>query len=292
MSATAARVLLATCAEVPDGDDDEQAAIDVLRADGIDAQPSVWDDPDVDWAAADLVVVRSTWDYTLRREEFLYWARSVRRLANPAAVLAWNTDKTYLRQLADAGLPVVPTSWFQPGDEVGDLAPDVVVKPTISAGAKDTRRHRAGSSARAHAEQLLNAGRAVMVQPYIDAVDTAGETGLVWLGDRFSHAFRKGALLAAGADATADLYALEEIGAREPSRAELATGERVLDALAELAPAGRADLLYARVDLVPDPSGVPVLLELELTEPSLWFAADPSAVARWVAAVKGWLARS
>ncbi len=284
-------MLLATCSERPDGDDDEQVATDALRAAGVDAEPAVWDDPAVDWNA-DLVVVRSTWDYTERRDEFLAWAGSVPRLANPADVLGWNTDKIYLRQLADAGLPVVPTSWYAPGDEVGELDADVVVKPTVSAGARDTRRHLDRASARAHVEQLQVAGRAAMVQPYLDAVDTAGETGLVWMADRFSHAFSKGALLAAGAEATAGLYAVEQIGPREPTATERAAGERILDALAALAPAGRGDLLYARVDLVPDASGEPVLLELELTEPSLWFAADPSAPDRWVAAVQGWLGRS
>lgn len=285
-------MLLATCAEVPAGDDDEQVAIDALRTAGIDARPAVWDDPAVDWSAADLVVVRSTWDYNQRRAEFLAWARSVPRLANPADVLDWNSDKTYLRQLGDAGLPVVPTSWYEPGDKVHDHPGDLVVKPTVSAGAKDTRRHRDAASARAHAEQLLAAGRPVMVQPYVAGVDSAGETGLVWMADRFSHAFRKGALLAAGAEATGGLYAVEEIGARNPSPGEREAAERVLDALAALSPAGRDELLYARVDLVPDPSGEPLLLELELTEPSLWFAADASAAARWVDAVQGWLARA
>ncbi|MDQ3592818.1 MAG: hypothetical protein M3386_07960 [Actinomycetota bacterium] len=285
------RVLLATCAEMPAGDEDEQVAIAALRAAGVGAQPAVWDDPAVDWSGADLVIVRSTWDYTLRRAEFLAWARSVPRLANPAEVLAWNSDKTYLRQLADAGLPVAPTRWYEPGDDVQVPAGDVVVKPTVSAGAKDTQRHRDAAAARAHAAALLDTGRAVMVQPYLDAVDSAGETGLVWMADRFSHAFGKGALLAAGAGATDGLYAVEQIEARQPSRAERETAEHVLDALAALSPAGRGDLLYARVDLVPGPSGEPVLLELELTEPSLWFVADASAPARWVEAVQGWLAR-
>ncbi len=286
-----ARVLLATCAEVPEGDDDDRPATEALRAAGVEAVPAVWDDPSVDWTAADLVVVRSTWDYARRRDEFLAWARSVPRLANPAPVLDWNSDKTYLRQLADAGLPVVPTTWYQPGDEVAEPAGEVVVKPTVSAGARDTARHAAADGARRHARSLLDAGRAVMVQPYLAAVDTAGETGLVWMGDRFSHAFRKGALLTPGAEVTDELFLAESIGARQASAVELEVAERVLDALARLAPVPRDALLYARVDLVPGPDGDPVLLELELTEPSLWFVADPTAPARWARAVCGWLER-
>ncbi len=284
-------LLLATCAAMPGGDPDERGAVDALRAAGLDTRLAVWDDPTVDWPGADLVVVRSTWDYTERRDEFLAWTRSVPRLANPAPVLEWNSDKTYLRRLADAGLPVAPTCWYEPGDDVAVPGPDVVVKPTVSAGSRDTQRHLDPDAALRHARALLAAGRPVMVQPYLDAVDTAGETGLVWMDDRFSHAFRKGALLAAGAGATEDLFAAEWIAPRGPSPVELATAERVLDSLGSLSPVAREDLLYARVDLVPDASGTPVLLELELTEPSLWFLADPSSPTRWVEAVQAWLAQ-
>lgn len=287
-----ATLLLATCAEVPDGDDDELPAIDALRQRGLDVELAAWDDASVDWASADLVVVRSTWDYVGRRERFLDWARSVPRLANPAEVLAWNTDKTYLRALTDAGLPVVATTWYEPGDSPDTPDGEVVVKPTVSAGARDTQRHTDPDAARAHIDSLLAAGRAVMVQPYLDGVDTAGETGLVWLGDRYSHSFRKAPLLSAGVGATRELYAAETIGARTPSAAELDVADRVLDALAAVGPVGRDQLLYARVDLVPGPDGTPVLLELELTEPSLWFVADPGSPARWADAVLGWLSPS
>lgn len=275
------RLLLATCAEFPDGEDDERPAIDALVQRGLDVELAVWDDTSVDWAAADLVVVRSTWDYVGRRAEFLAWARSVPRLANPAEILAWNTDKTYLRALTGAGLPVVPTTWYEPGDAPQPPPGEVVVKPTVSAGARDTQRHTDPDAARAHISALLGSGRPVMVQPYLDGVDTAGETGLVWMGDRYSHSFRKAPLLAPDAGATDALYAAETIGARSPSSAELDVADQVLDALAAVAPVGRDQLLYARVDLVPGPDGSPVLLELELTEPSLWFVADPAAPARW-----------
>lgn len=287
-----ATLLLATCAEVPDGDDDELPAIDALRQRGLDVELAAWDDASVDWASADLVVVRSTWDYVGRRERFLDWARSVPRLANPAEVLAWNTDKTYLRALTDAGLPVVATTWYEPGDSPDTPDGEVVVKPTVSAGARDTQRHTDPDAARVHIDCLLAADRAVMVQPYLDGVDTAGETGLVWLGDRYSHGFRKAPLLSAGVGATRELYAAETIGARTPSAAELDVADRVLDAVVAVGPVGRDQLLYARVDLVPGPDGTPVLLELELTEPSLWFVADPGSPARWADAVLGRLSPS
>ncbi len=280
-------MLLATCAEIPAGHEDEQPGVQALLDLGVRVDWAVWDDPHVDWAAGDLVVVRSTWDYARRRDEFLGWARSVPRLANPVEVLAWNSDKTYLQQLADAGVPVVPTSWYAPGDV--PVAPDgeSVVKPAISAGARDTARHADPEAARAHVASLLDAGRAVMVQPYMHAIDSAGETGLVWMADRFSHAFGKGALLAPGTDPAGGLFVREQVRAREASAVEREVAERALGALTAVAPMNRRALLYARVDLVPGPDGAPVLLELELTEPSLWFTADPSAAARWAQAVAG-----
>ncbi len=279
-------VLLATCAEVPDGDDDERLGVEALRQAGVDVAFGVWDDPGIDWSAPDLVVVRSAWDYARRHDDFLAWARAVPRLANPAEVIAWNTDKRYLGELAAVGVPVVPTRWYAPGDPLPEPEGPVVVKPTISAGARDTRRHDEPAAAVAHAAELLAAGRTVMVQPYVDGVDAAGETGLVFVGGRFSHAFGKGALLTAGDRATSALFAEEQITAREPSTRELEVGEQVLDAAELRGPVARADLLYARVDLVPGPVGEPLLLELELAEPSLFLRAGHGAAERWAEAVR------
>jgi hypothetical protein len=290
------RIALATAAEFADLDEDGPALLDELSRLGLQGEAAVWTDPRVDWSTYDLVVVRSTWDYHHRRDEFVAWAERVAaatRLANPAPVVRWNTDKTYLRALAATGLPVVPTEWLEPGDTF--VAPDhgdYVVKPAVSAGSKDTNRYVAGDHdelAAAHAQALLAAGRTVMVQPYLDAVDTAGETALLYLGDELSHAIRKGPLLTPAMEPVAGAYKEEEILPREPAAVERDVSEQVLDALAEVSPAGRGDLLFARVDLVPGPDGQPVLLELELTEPSLFLVHDGSegadAAARFAAAI-------
>lgn len=280
-------VLLASCAEVPDGDDDDRLGADAVRAAGVEVGFGVWDDPSVDWAAPDLVVVRSTWDYSRRHDDFLGWAAAVPRLVNTADVLAWNTDKHYLAALAAAGVPVVPTEWYAPGEQVPAPATSVVVKPTVSAGSRDTRRHDDPAAAVAHADELLAAGRPVMVQPYLEAVDTAGETGLVYLAGAYSHAFGKGALLGADAEATAALFAPEELTERDPTERERAVGEQVLDVVAGLGVVARGQLLYARVDLVPDADGEPLLLELELAEPSLFLCTGgDGALGRWADAVR------
>lgn len=275
------RIALATAAEFPDLDDDGPVLLAALDRLGVEAGPAVWTDPDVDWSTYDLVVVRSTWDYFTQRDAYVAWAHrvaAVARLANPAAVLEWNTDKTYLRSLQQAGLPVVPTDWLEPGDTfVAPVQGEYVVKPTVSAGSKDTYRYRAGEHdelAVSHAAALLAAGRPVMVQPYLHEVDTAGETALLYFAGDFSHAIRKGPLLTPAMEPVEGPYKDETITAREPSEAERAVGDRVLDALAALAPAGRADLVYARVDMVPGHDGEPTLMELELTEPSMFLQDD------------------
>jgi len=228
-------------------------------------------------------VIRSTWDYTVRRTEFLAWADTVPRLHNPAEVLHQNSDKRYLARLAAAGIPIVPTEFFSPGEPVRLPAGiEFVVKPSVGAGSIGAGRFPADAqdAAREHAELLHAAGRTVMVQPYLAEVDTAGETALIFLDGRFSHAICKTALLAPDARYRPDseqLYLTETITARRPSDAERELAERVHEQLP-------ASLLYARIDLLPSPDG-PLLLEAELIEPSLFLAHADGAADRLAGAI-------
>ncbi|GGM12785.1 RimK family alpha-L-glutamate ligase [Dactylosporangium sucinum] len=271
----AARVAFVTCGELPDLDPDDQPLIPALAARGVTAEPVAWD-ADADWSAYGLAVVRSTWDYAKRRDEFVAWATSVPRLANPGGVIAWNTDKRYLRELAGKGVPIVPTTWVEPGDEWQPAAGgEIVVKPAVSAGSVDTGRYDLATQAglaEAHVARLQRAGRTVMIQPYLAAVDTAGETALLYVDGRYSHAIRKGALLTGPDTGVEGLYVEEDITPRTPSADELALGERVLAAL----PVPAGDLLYIRVDLLPAADG-PVVIEVELTEPSLFLGTADGA---------------
>lgn len=289
MSARGARVLLASCAQARGRDDDEPLLVAALAGRGISAAAADWADPDVDWAA-DLVVVRSTWDYARRREEFLAWARRVEQVAplhNPADVLTWNTDKTYLGELAGAGIPVVPTAWASAVDQVAaavDRWPgDVVVKPAVSAGARDTARYAPADRAAAqeHARGLVEGGRTAMVQPYQARLDGEGETGLVYLDGEFSHAFGKGALLASG-PLGAGLFAEERITSRTATPEHRVVGDRTVAWATEHT---GGPPLYARVDLVPGDDGSPRVIELELTEPSLNVRVAEGAADRLAAAV-------
>lgn len=282
-----ASIALVTCGDLLSLEADDRLVIEPLRAAGYAAEPVVWDDPAVDWAGYDLAVLRSPWNYAQRREEFVAWASRVPRLANDAATVAWNTDKRYLAELAGAGVGVVRTEWVAPGSAWSPPAGgEWVIKPAISAGSLDTGRYDladAGHRAHAveHVRRLQRAGRLVMVQPYLSAVDTYGETALVFLGGRYSHAIRKGPMLDGPDLGTDGLYKPEEIVAREPSGAERERAEQVIAAI----PATLPPTLYARVDLIPGPDGDPVLVELELTEPSLFLGYADGAAERLAAAI-------
>jgi glutathione synthase/RimK-type ligase-like ATP-grasp enzyme len=285
-------VALATCAALPGGDEDAAALVASLAAHGVDARPAVWDDPGEDWDRYALVVVRSTWDYTDRRGEYLGWAASVPRLANAAATVGWNTDKHHLGDLAAAGLPVVPTAWVEPvGPGAAVPAPamppgEFVVKPAVGAGSLDAARYGPDDHrpARAHLERLVGAGRAAMVQPYLAGVDRAGEAGLVFLDGAFSHAITKGPMLSRPPSAGDALFEPEAITARPAGEGEVRLAERALAAAAVAAGAEEA-FLYARVDLLPDADARSVVIEVELTEPSLYLSFGAGAADRFAGAI-------
>ena len=262
---------LATCAAFPDGDPDDAHLAAALP----EARFAIWDDPAVDWSQFDLVVIRSTWDYQERRDEFLAWVRSVPRIVNPPAIVEWNTDKRYLGELPGA----VQTEYVEPGDAFAAPDGEYVIKPTVSAGSRHTARFGPGEEARAAAlvAEIHAGGRTAMVQPYIPSVDELGETALLYFDGAYSHAIRKGPILRPGAEPTSEVFAAEEIEPREPPADERA--------LADAIAARFGDLAYARVDVVRGPDG-PLLLELELTEPSLFFEHGPGAAQRFAAAIR------
>ena len=278
------RVALVTATAALGTDIDLEPLLHALGRGGFEADDPCWDDPDVAWTEYDLAVLRSPWDYVERYAEFLGWIEATEehvRVLNPSSVVRWNTDKHYLADLAARGLPVVPTEFFGPGEarpQLSGRAGDLVVKPVISAGSRDTMWHSDPGAAEAHAAELLAAGRAVMVQPFLDDITTYGETGLVYFDGVFSHAFRKAPILALDAPPTDEFFAHEEITPRAPTDAERKLGDAAMASC-------DADLLYGRVDLVPGPDGQPLVMELELTEPSYFVGQSPGAADRFAAAV-------
>jgi glutathione synthase/RimK-type ligase-like ATP-grasp enzyme len=274
-------------------DEDEPPLHLALQNAGCNVQIAEWDDAKIDWASFDIALLRSTWDYAERVSEFLVWverASKLTHLLNPLPIVRWNTDKHYLAQLGKAGAAIVPSTFVEPGEDAGRAVQmflashahvEIVVKPAIGAGSRDTARHRRGElgPAVAHVRRLLEDQRSVLLQPYLERVDRDGETALMFFEGRFSHAIRKGPLLPPGGTSTKGLFAAETITPRVPGTDELRLAERVVAAV----PFGTP--LYARVDLIRDDKGAPCLLELELTEPSLFFVHAAESAEKFTAAV-------
>jgi glutathione synthase/RimK-type ligase-like ATP-grasp enzyme len=292
-------IALVTAAAARDQDEDLAPLADALRAKDISVHIVNWDDASADWSAFDLALLRSTWDYTMRFAEFIAWAKRAGEqtlLLNRLPVIGWNTDKHYLAELATAGVPVVPSVFVEPGEDAAlalaqflraHAAAEFVVKPAIGAGSRDAQRYARGqvADAQAHVQRLLDTQRSVLLQPYLDRVDEHGETALVFFGGVFSHAIRKGPLLRPNEGPTRALFALEHISPRTPTAEEMQVALRTLKAIPFDQP-----LLYARVDLLHadhggTADGTPQVLELELTEPSLFFAHAPGSAERFVAAI-------
>lgn len=269
------RIVLAGCPALPDGDGDDDGLVRALRGRGLHARWLSWDDPAT--LDADLVILRATWDYADRLDEFLRWSTRVKRLLNPAAVVAWNTDKRYLADLAAAGIPTVPSAFYPPGRSVRIPDGEVVVKPAVGAGSRGTLRFDDASAARAHAEALQSAGHTALVQPY-DSRVADGETALVFLRGEQSHAFTKAPMLPAPGEAPAldesGTFATESLTVADPDLGLWDLGHAALAAAATHLQLDVSDLLYARVDVLGS-QNAPVLLELELVEPSLgWRLLD------------------
>jgi glutathione synthase/RimK-type ligase-like ATP-grasp enzyme len=279
-------IAFATYDESPSLTDDDRAAAAALEARGARVRAAVWDDPKVAWREFDAVVVRSCWDYHLRPREFLAWVDALEAagvaLWNPPAVVRWNVEKTYLRDLARRGVPVVPTVWLGPGEEPGLAAvleregwARAVVKPTVSLSAYETwvtSAERASGDEPAARRMLARGG--VMVQPFLEEVVAGGEWSVVFFGGAYSHAVLK-------RPAAGDFRTQSDFGG---SKTVADPPARVLDAARRALDAVDGPLLYARVDGV-EVGGRLLLMELELVDPELFFSKVPEAGARFADAL-------
>ncbi len=270
-----------------------------LDAAGVAHRIVYWDDGFVDWSHYRAAIIRSPWDYIDKLPEFLDWARrvsAVGTLFNPLEVIESNTDKHYLQHLAARGIRTVPSRFIEPEQHAEDglrafldefAHAEFVVKPAVGAGSKDAQRYGREDvdAALMHIKRLQLKNRSVLLQPYLARVDEAGETALLFFDGAYSHAIRKGPLLRRGEGPTNHLFAPEQITPRVPSEDEHALARDIVDALPGLFGLD-APLLYARIDLLRDEDGRPCLLELELTEPSLFLYTADGAGERFVAALK------
>ena len=285
-------VVLVSAVELQEPDVDEPLLVTALEGMGVDPRVVPWS-ADYDWASAGLCVLRSTWDYHHRSEEFLEWcdrAAAQTQLVNPAPIVRWNADKRYLEDLDAAGVPIVPTIWAPIAEDPGDLAArvareirtrgwkDVVIKPVVSAASYGTERFRAEDTAGIewHLRWLYDEGRNAMVQQYLPSVEDHGERAVVVIANLVTHAVRKSPRFGRDDESVS--------GALPVADDELALAREALAAIPpELGAA--EDLLYARVDIARQPDGTPCVMELELIEPSLFLEQHPPALDRLASAI-------
>jgi hypothetical protein len=282
------RIAIASFSGVPPGFDDDIRLAEALRARGAAVDIQWWDDPTADWDGHALVVIRSTWNYQRRHDEFLAWVDRIGdRVHNAPALVRWNSDKHYLGDLASAGFAVVETRYVEPGDPAPELEGEMVVKPNVSAGGRDTGRF--GPDTHATALELIGeihaSGRTAMVQPYEPSVDTIGETAILCIDGQPAHALRKRAVLRAdeiapvrddAVGAAEVMYDPDLVTKADASPAQFEHARAVIAHVVE-----RFDYLplYARVDSILQPSGEPVLMELEAIEPNFYLNQVPTTAA-------------
>jgi len=282
------KVAFATSRDLPGGWDDDREAARLVGA-----EFAIWDDPTVDWESYDRVVIRSAWDYSRRVDEFLAWCAAVgpERLRNVPDLVAFDSDKRYLGEL---GMPIAPTTFVGPGDPLPELSGEVVVKPNVSAGARDTGRFgpTVHTEALALVERIRASGRVAIVQAYLADVDRAGETALVFIAGELSHVLHKRPVLRGegmaplGDDVHGPAAVMLEDDLVRPGSAEPAQREFAEAVIAEVTERFGTPL-YVRVDVAHDDDGLPVLMELEAIEPCLYLDLVPGAAERFARAVLG-----
>jgi len=283
-----ARIVLVTASELPAPDDELPVARAAAERAGLTADVAAWDDPAVEWASYDAALIRSTWNYPSHLDRFVAWADAVgaaTRLVNSPAIVRWNSVKTYLGDLAAAGVPTVPTTYLAPGESIALPGyDDFVVKPTVGGGARGARRFRTADAAAApdHVAALHQQGFTAMVQPYQAGVDRDGERALLYFGGEFSHAIVKGAVLSPVTGVRGE-ESHPNVRPYEPTAAEHTIARAALAAAPEIP-------LYGRLDLVLGDAGTPIVMEAELIEPNLFLGYSAGADDRLITALNDLLA--
>lgn len=247
-----------------------------------------WDDPFVAWDQFSHVVISSTWDSVDRPGEYLAWAglvAEVTMLVNPVEMIEWNLDKTYQQELDASGVATIPTEWVSPGQAwIPPTTSEFVVKPSVSAGARDTARYAADDRAAVdHVRTLQSRGQTVMVQPYLEAIDTRGEVDMVFFDGIFSHAVKKCPSLRVGQGVRErpwEKIEWEGVVTATPLEIDVASA-----ALAVVRDRFGRYPAYGRVDVIDSQIGAPMVLEMELIDPYLSLDTVPQAAARLARAI-------
>lgn len=268
------KIAIVTNPRHPEIEDDDRPLAAALAVRGAVVLTASWDDPDFAWDRVDLALIRSPWDYYLRLEEFLAWLGRVEtrtRVVNPPEVIRWNADKRYLSDFTARGIHCVPTLFVGRGEraDLQELCAErgwttVVLKPSVSADSWETIRVEPDRYAFGQAYlERHRPDRTIMVQPFVKDVEEGGEQSLMFFGGRYSHAVMKNSAFKGGR------HVGPEGRVVEPRPDAVAMAGEVLRG------AGVAQIAYARVDIARDDRDQPMLLELELFEPTLFFRERP-----------------
>ena len=283
-----------------DDDVDLPIQIDAFAKAGIELAHVAWEDQSAEWESFDAVIIRSPWNYVEHLDAFRAWLdhrRGNRRVHNPVEVVEWNLEKRYLSDLADRGVPIVPTSFVGSLEEfrsaVSELSTgELVVKPSISAGSRLTGRFVLDDpEAESLARRILARGLTVMVQPFASSIDEEGEIGTVLFGGSISHSFAKAALLSPNGGLIGGAYH-EEITPVVAPVDVLEVVQSAAEAVRAIARgngwiAPEEELLYGRYDVIRLDDGSAALLEAELFEPCFFLQTSNGSAERFVDAVRG-----
>ena len=286
--ASAMHIALATCSNLPDWEVDDRPLHEALRGRDVEFSQPSWDDAAFDWSQCDVCLIRTTWDYQDNLSAFLEWIERVDQqtlLLNPAKIIQWNSHKSYLRALQSSGVPTVETEWLMTGADVDVKSilekrnwQRAFIKPAIGATARETLRFdndAAGiASANDHIARLLP-HEDLMMQPYLENVETFGEVSAIFIDGQFSHGVRK--IPVAGDYRVQDDFGASDEPYTFPVK-ELAVAQHAIDQTGE-------PLLYGRCDFLRDDAGDLRLTEMELIEPSLFFRHDSAAAKRLADAI-------
>ena len=299
MTNTTIGLLTTDAAFLVSHDGDTAALLKGLAGAGFQVSAPVWHDPSVDWAAFDLLIIRSPWDYPERYAEFTAWldrAAGRTRILNAPDLIRWNIDKRYLDDFRALEVPCVPytfcTTLAEAETAIARYAHGrIVVKPTVSAASRDTGLFQPDDpNALDLVKRIIGAGKTAMVQPAVEDVIANGENALFFFNGEFAYACHKGPILRPGGAYIGGTYT-EVITRAQPSGAEIELGRRAVAAIGDIA-AGKGfaaeagQPLYARVDIATPQGEVPQIIEVELFEPSYFIDVAPEATDHFVAAVR------
>ncbi len=277
------KIALVSCENLPGWEVDDNPLIEALESKGATVVRPAWTEP-IDWDQFSISIIRTTWDYHLRKLEFIHWCKTVPRLFNTAKIIEWNTHKSYLRDLEKSGTKIAPTVWISKNEsiDIRTVMSDLkikrgFIKPQVGACASDTLRFSTDELDKAQDFLVKNLHQDMMIQPYLKSVETEGELTAVFIDGEFTHGVQK-------IPVKGDYRVQDDFGANDMpftfSNTEIETMQSTVQSVPQ-----QSELLYARFDYLRSEDGELLLNELELVEPSLFFRHSSNSAIKFADAI-------